>query len=103
MQKKKSHTRIKAAKKAPSPLEKLADRRSFLVGAHGVSGDQWAKRYGLLPSEGYCRTCNRPMRMTLPFAVGILRGLLAPPCECSPTETHTPFCVVAAQGDILDH
>ena len=70
--------------------------------AHGITAEQWTKRYGVLPFSHPCSECNRMLTTTLPFTQGTLRGLAAPECECG--NALTPYAMVRdpAVGDLLD-
>ena len=78
----------------------LAARESFLI-VHGVTTEQWAKRYDIKPFEHPCDECGARLVTSLPFAVGQLRGLMAPACACG--NAQTPYCLVrdAKHGDLL--
>lgn len=83
-------------------------KRSHLSGAftrsrwlfvHGVTTAEWCERWDLEPYTRECGECGRPCTTTEPFAVGELRGLASPPCECG--NVNTPYCLVRARGDLL--
>lgn len=74
----------------------MIDRRRFLF-VHGVSAEEWARRYDIAPFTHPCHDCGRPLTTSRPFAAGKMRGLAAPPCECGLEET--PYCAVGARGD----
>lgn len=56
---------------------------------HGISAQEWTRRFGIEPFSYPCYVCARVLTTTLPFVQGSLRGLQAPPCECG--DTQTPF------------
>lgn len=66
----------------------------------GADPARWAKRYDIEPYSGTCR-CGRPVTTTIPFARGVLRGLIAPWCPCG--SVSRPYCVVSASGDLIEH
>lgn len=72
------------------------DRERFLL-VFGVDGQRWAKRYGIEPASAACYHCGEELTTTLPFALGCLRGLVAPKCACG--NVNTPYCVVTASPD----
>jgi len=78
----------------------LAPRERFLI-AHGVTAESWAARYDIEPFAHPCHDCGKPLTTSIPFAVGELRGLLAPACACG--NTNTPYCLVRDPrfGDLL--
>jgi hypothetical protein len=76
----------------------MMDRSRFLV-ATGVDPIRWASRFDIEPASAPCGDCGRTLTTSLPFAVGKLRGLVAPTCTCG--NVLTPYCVVAAEGDLL--
>jgi len=78
----------------------IASREKFLR-IHGVTAEAWASRYGLEPSVYPCSECGAPCVMSVPFAVGQLRGLMCPPCACG--NANTPYCLVRdpKYGDLL--
>jgi hypothetical protein len=65
----------------------------------GVSAEEWAKRWDLEPYTRPCGTCGRELTTTIPFACDNVRGLKCPTCPCG--NECTPYCVVAAVGDLL--
>lgn len=74
------------------------NRDRFLV-AHGVDASKWASRFGIDPASAPCYQCGVELHTTLPFAVGNMRGLMSPACECG--FTGTPYCLVGAKGDLF--
>lgn len=66
----------------------------------GADPARWAKRFSLDPFTAPCGECGAPLETTVPIACGDLRGLRAPACKCG--NVHTPYCVVAAHGDLLE-
>lgn len=75
------------------------DRSRFLL-VLGIDAEAWAKRYGIEPASAPCYHCDEELHTSIPFAVGRLRGLVAPVCGCG--NTSTPYCVVSAEpGDVL--
>ena len=77
----------------------FTSRERFLVAVQGVDPVKWATLYDIEKFSAPCR-CGSIREATLPFAVGGLRGLIAPKCPCG--EPNPPYCVVAAQGDLID-
>jgi len=75
-------------------------RERFLF-VHGVGAAQWAARYEIEPSTHPCYDCGEPLTTSIPFAIGQLRGLVAPACACG--NKSTPYCVVRdpRYGDLL--
>jgi hypothetical protein len=71
------------------------DRRRWLI-AHGADPVMWAKRWGIEPGSAPCYFCKAELSTTIPFAVGHLRGMMAPPCACG--NANGPYCVVSADG-----
>src|SRR4051794_14752016 len=78
----------------------IASREKFLT-IHGITAERWAARYDIEPFEHPCHECGATLRTSIPFAVGQLRGLMAPPCVCG--DQNTPYCLVrdARFGDLL--
>jgi hypothetical protein len=76
-----------------------AFNRKRWLWVHGVSAEAWAARWDLEPYTRPCSECGQPLTTTRPFAVGALRGLACPPCPCG--NEATPYCLVAAEGDLL--
>ena len=79
----------------------LALRENFLA-VHGITAEHWAARYGIEPFSHPCHESGATLSTTAPFAVGQLRGLMAPPCACG--NANTPYCLVRDPrfGDLLD-
>jgi hypothetical protein len=77
----------------------LIANRKLIV--HGVTGEAWAKRYGIVPFTRPCIGCGQPMTTSVPFAQGQLRGLVAPRCSCG--NPNQPYCVVRdpKHGDLF--
>lgn len=77
------------------------NRERFLV-ALGVDPKRWAERYDIEPFTHPCSKCGALLTTTLPFAMGTLRGLLAPVCACG--NKNTPYGVVRdpAHGDLFN-
>lgn len=78
----------------------MLNRARFLL-VHGVDARRWAKRHDLEPFTHPCGACGEPLTTSIPFAVGTLRGLVAPACRCG--NTVTPYCVVRDRrhGDLF--
>jgi hypothetical protein len=74
------------------------NRKRWLL-VHGVTTEAWAKRWDIEPYTRPCSECGQGLTTTEPFAVGDLRGLKCPTCPCG--NERTPYCVVAARGDLL--
>lgn len=73
----------------------------FLI-VHGMDAEKWAKRYDLEPFSHSCSKCGVMLTTTLPIALGQLRGLMAPRCDCGNQES--PVYVVVRDprfGDLL--
>lgn len=70
---------------------------------HGVTAEEWTKRYGVEPFSHPCEDCGRPRTTTVPFVRGTLRGLRAPACECG-AEEGVPYVIVRdpKHGSIFD-
>ena len=75
-------------------------RERFLV-VHGVTAEQWARRYDIEPFSHPCSKCGRTCETTIPFAHGTLRGLMSPPCECGNELTPYGFVRDPAYGDLF--
>jgi hypothetical protein len=75
-------------------------RAHFFV-VHGADPAAWARRHGIEPFTHPCPHCGASLATTLPFAIGTLRGLVAPTCACG--NANTPYCIVrvAGHGDLL--
>lgn len=67
----------------------------------GMCEKAWAERYGIEPFAIPCEKCGAELETTVPFAVGQLRGLVSPPCECGNTDV--PYCLVRdpKHGDLF--
>ena len=78
----------------------LALRECFLI-VHGVTAEQWAKRYDIEPFSHECHECGETLTTSVPFVVGELRGLVAPTCDCG--NANAPYCLVRDPkfGDLL--
>jgi hypothetical protein len=79
----------------------MLDRSTFLL-VHGVTAEEWARRYDIEPFTHPCSDCGAELTTSIPFAKGELRGLVAPKCTCG--NEGTPYCVVRdpkSGGDIL--
>lgn len=76
--------------------------RSRFLRIHGVTVEAWAARHGIEPEVYPCSECGALCTMSIPFAVGELRGLMCPRCPCG--NEHTPYCVVrdSKYGDLLN-
>lgn len=73
-------------------------RRAPRLFVHGVTVEEWTKRWGVEPFTHPCYVCQRPCTTTLPFMQGTLAGLQAPVCECGhPTP---PYAFVRAHPEI---
>lgn len=70
-------------------------RRRWLI-AYGVDPVRWARRWGIEPFSYPCSLCGVELATTLPFVVGDLRGLVAPPCTCG--NQRTPYAVILGEG-----
>lgn len=66
----------------------------------GTTPEEWAARWQLEPFTTACRRCKAPLTTSLPFAIGELRGLVAPQCSCG--NPNPPYCVVGAKRDLLE-
>lgn len=73
----------------------LPRAEDFLV-VHGVTEEEWAEKYDLIPLETNCRTCMKKRRTTIPIALRKFRGLKAPPCECG--DASHVYCIGAASN-----
>ncbi len=76
----------------------MSRRRAWLF-VHGLDPAKWARRFGIEPFAYPCSLCGALLTTSLPFLVGALRGLVAPPCACG--NELTPYAVVTdpRQGD----
>jgi len=76
------------------------DRSRFLL-VLGATPAPWAERWGIEPFSHPCNECGLLLTTSVPFAVGTLRGLVAPRCVCG--NERTPWCVVRAwvAGDLF--
>lgn len=74
----------------------MLNRVRFVRAIQGVDPARWAARWGLIPFDVRCR-CGHPQRTSIPFAVGDVRGLVAPPCACGALP---PYCAVARDGSL---
>lgn len=75
---------------------------------HGVTVEEWTKRYGVTPFTHPCYGCGHPLTTTIPFVQGQLRGLQAPKCECGEHDSgysHPPYSIVRdpKYGDLFDN
>lgn len=68
------------------------DKPTPFLAAYGVDAAAWADRHGIEPFTTPCEACGLPKTTTIPIAWGVLRGLMAPRCECGDTG-HT-YCLV---------
>lgn len=88
-------------KRKKSKLDGAFTRSRWLVVQVGMTMEQWCERWGIEPFEAPCGECGLMLKTEIPFAVGQLRGLKAPTCpKCG--NINTPWCVVAADGDLFD-
>lgn len=69
----------------------MHDRSRFLL-VYGINWIRWAKRYDLEPFTVQCANCKELVTTDVPFAMGPLRGLMAPYCRCG--HQYPPYCVV---------
>jgi len=69
---------------------------------HGVTAEQWTRRFGIEAFSHPCSECGRMCTTSLPFAQGELVGLQSPPCECG--NVKTPFALMRdpKYGDLLN-
>lgn len=67
------------------------NRKRFLR-VYGADAKRWAARHGLAPFTAPCSRCGEQLHTSVPFAAGLLRGLIAPTCTCG--NARTPYCVV---------
>jgi hypothetical protein len=76
------------------------NRSRFLI-IHGITTKSWCARHDLEPYTRPCSRCGAGLTTTIPFAVGQMRGLMAPVCSCG--NENTPYCVVrdARFGDLM--
>ncbi len=72
-------------------------RRDRILIPVGTSTAAWMDRWGLEKFEVPCSQCGTTRELTIPFAQGDYRGLIAPVCQCG-TEDR-PYCFVRANGD----
>lgn len=68
---------------------------------HGITAEEWTRRYGVQPFSYPCHDCGRMCTTTIPFAQGTLRGLASPTCACG--NEKTPYAMVRdpAYGDLF--
>lgn len=80
---------------------RITHRARWLIAAQGVDPVRWARRWGIEPFTFPCSQCERDLTTSIPFAVGALRGLVAPRCACG--NYLTPYAVVRdpRAGDLL--
>lgn len=76
------------------------NRKKFLK-VYGISTEKWAERWDLEIYIRPCSKCNEDCSMTIPFAYGQMRGLMADVCKCG--NERTPFCLVRdpKHGDLF--
>lgn len=63
---------------------------------HGVTVEEWSRRWGVKPFTTPCHGCGAPLTTSIPFVRGTLRGLEAPPCENGCHKTYTDWLAAGA-------
>lgn len=66
--------------------------RERIVRLVGGESPAFERRHGLERFTYPCDQCGAPLTTSEPFALGALRGLVAPDCACG--NTSTPYAVV---------
>lgn len=71
---------------------------------HGVSAEEWTRRYGVEPFSHPCYTCKALRTADIPFRQGTLVGFTAPE-KCACGDGGAPFAMMRdpKYGDLFDH